>query len=96
MGMKRGAEKRATALLTSEAGRFSRIERRLRSGGANFEELRGTVAGVSASTLKRDLKSMREELGAPIAYDRTCEQYRLTAEWSGIAAVLLEQLGALS
>jgi predicted DNA-binding transcriptional regulator YafY len=82
-------EKKRTALLTADAVRFIQIEHALRSGGANFARLRGTL-GVSAATLKRDLKAMREELGAPIRYDKEHEQYCLAAPWSGLRSCLLE------
>ncbi len=82
-------QRKATALLTSDAMRFLQIEHMLRSGGADFQQLRGRL-GVSPATLKRDLKAMREELGAPIQYDRLADQYRLTSPWPGIKRNLLE------
>lgn len=88
------AQAKATALLTTDAMRFVKIERCLRSGAANFEQLRGCVDDVSPATLKRDLKAMREELGAPILYERAQGVYRLVSEWGGVAACLREQVRA--
>ena len=81
-------QRKATSLLTSDAGRFIKIDRRLRSGGADFQELRGVLNGISPATLKRDLRAMREELGAPILYDRDYGQYRYAGAWPGVLACL--------
>jgi len=87
-----GHKRKATALLTTEAMRFIRIERRLRSGSATFEQLRGCVDYISAAALKRDLKAMREELGAPIRWERAQNAYLLAAEWQGVGACLREEV----
>lgn len=87
-----GNKRKATALLTTDAMRFVRIERRLRSGQATFEQLRGCVGDVSAATLKRDLKAMREELGAPIHWDSGNRAYHLAGEWPGVGACLWEEV----
>lgn len=86
-------QKRATALLTSNAQRFVKIERWLRSGGGNFSGLLGTLGmlGTSRATVKRDLRAMREELGAPIDYERNGDRYTLSSDWKGVRACLLEQ-----
>lgn len=89
--MSKGQAK-ATALLTTDAMRFVKLERRLRTGSADFEQLRGCVEGVSAATLKRDLKAMREELGAPIRYERADGMYHLGGDWGGVGACLREQV----
>lgn len=81
-----------TPLLTAEAVRFVRIERCLRAGGANFEQLRLCVDGVSDATLKRDLQAMREEFGAPITWDRMHRVYRLAGEWAVISVCLQERV----
>jgi DNA-binding transcriptional ArsR family regulator len=78
----------STALLTTEALRFIRIERRLRERGANFEQLRSCVRGVSDATLKRDLQALRDEFGAPIAWDASRRVYHLAGEWTGMGAFL--------
>lgn len=83
-----------TPLLTAETIRFVRIERRLRDQGANFDQLRLCVGGVCDATLKRDLKAMREEFGAPITWDRANRVYRLASEWAGIGACLQERAAA--
>lgn len=87
-----GHKPKATALLTTDAMRFVKIERRLRSGAATFAQLRGCVDDVSAATLKRDLKAMREQLGAPILWERAQNVYHLAGEWGGVAACLREEV----
>jgi predicted DNA-binding transcriptional regulator YafY len=83
-------QRKATALLTTNAQRFVAIERWLRSGGGEFAQLRGLL-NVSAATVKRDLQAMRGELGAPIAYDALADRYHLADDWKGVRACLLEQ-----
>lgn len=79
---------KATPLLTAEAVRFVRIERRLRAGSANFQQLRLCVEGVSDATLKRDLQAMRNEFDAPITWDSRYLVYRLESDWRGMGAFL--------
>lgn len=86
-------QRKGTSLLTSDALRYVLIERRLRSGAAALSDLRG-LAPVSYATFKRDLKKMREELGAPIVFDHAAGLYRLEGAWGGIAEALKEQIGA--
>lgn len=82
-------DRKGTTLLTSDALRFLQIERTLRSGGVSAAQLRAALQ-ISQATLKRDLKALRDELGAPICYDRATDQYRLTMPWTGVRACLLE------
>jgi biotin operon repressor len=82
-----------TCLLTPQAVRFCRIERMLRRGRhVSFATMQSDL-GVSAATLKRDIQSLREELGAPIRYE-TRVGYCITGLWVGVAATLFEQLEA--
>ncbi len=89
-------QRKATALLTTNAQRMLAIERWLRSGGGDFESLYGALGllGASRATVKRDLKAMRQELGAVIVYVREDASYRLHGEWKGVRACLLEQFGS--
>lgn len=82
----------ATPLLTAEAVRFVRIERRLHARGANFDQLRLAVGGISDATLKRDLQAMREEFGAPITWNCEHRVYHLASEWAGMGAFLQKQV----
>ncbi len=57
--------------------RFYKIELLLRSRGCvSFDTLQAELA-VSPATLKRDLQYLRDRLGAPIAYTRADNGYRL-------------------
>lgn len=83
--------RRATPLLTTDAARFVQIEHALRSGQATAAAL--TVkCDCSLATLKRSLKAMREELGAPIFYDHYRRRYRLVDAWPGVYAAIFEGL----
>jgi predicted DNA-binding transcriptional regulator YafY len=86
--------RKVTPLLSAEAARLLRIERRLAAGnGATFAELEKMLA-VSAATLKRDLRILREQLDAPIEYDRNGYRYSITKTWCGVVCHLLTEVGA--
>ncbi len=80
----------ATSLLATQAVRLLRIEKRLLAGGVSMNGL-CALLDASAATVKRDLAVLREELGAPILYDRFDDVYRLVAPWEGLLAHLLKQ-----
>lgn len=87
------AKSETTPLLTPTGARLFRIENLLRhSRVVDFAEFRARL-GVSAATVKRDLQCMREELGAPIVWDRVERGYRLSTPWQGVAACLYQVAG---
>ena len=64
--------------------RFYKIELLLRSRGCvSFDALLAELS-VSPATLKRDLQYLRDRMGAPIAYDRDDNGYRLETPAAGI------------
>lgn len=63
--------------------RHYKIEMLIRQRGhVSFAELREALE-VSPATLKRDLEYLRDQLGAPIEYDRDVNGYRFGAEYRG-------------
>jgi len=79
---------KATALLTTTGLRLLMIDRMLAMGpGVRLDSFLLKL-GVSLATFKRDLKLMRDEMGAPIVYDRHEQRYRLRpgAQWDGVLA----------
>jgi predicted DNA-binding transcriptional regulator YafY len=63
--------------------RLCRIERLIRTKGEiSFQRLREELE-VSPATLKRDLAYLRDQLGAPIEYDRYANAYKFVAETRG-------------
>jgi predicted DNA-binding transcriptional regulator YafY len=75
---------------TDSGLRMARIEHLLRTRGQmKAAELMADLQ-CSRATLKRDVRYMRETLGASIGGDN--DGYRLVGEWSGVAATLAEQL----
>lgn len=81
----------ATALLTTQGARLLRIEAMLRNRQApTFLDMRHACR-CSVATLKRDLRCMREELGAPVHFDVSERGYRLIDEWPGVLPALFEQ-----
>jgi predicted DNA-binding transcriptional regulator YafY len=86
--------RKATPLLAAEALRLLQIERRLQVGnGATFAELEKLLL-VSAATVKRDLRLLREQLGAPIFFDRVEGRYRFVDRWVGVLAHLVQEASA--
>lgn len=92
-GLRTGQKRKATALLTTEAARYLQIERAMRAGKATRVVLMAEC-NCSRPTLVRALKTMREELGAPIFYDNFLGRYRLSSRWPGVHAALFEDLDA--
>lgn len=90
MGTRKG-----NAILSTIGTRLLKIERALRSGDRTMADLR-SVTGASLATTKRDFVLLREELGAPIVYDRWRQAYRLTGEWPGVLAAAIPRLDAQS
>lgn len=81
------------ALLSAEARRLLALEQRLRGAGIP----KGGVRGVSVATFKRDLRRLRDELGAVVVFDHFEESYRLkNADWPGVAATLVAEIAAAS
>jgi len=79
------------ALLSAEARRLLSLESRLRGGGIP----KGGVHGSSPATFKRDLRRLRDELGAVVVFDHFEDRYRLTnLDWPGVAAQLIAEVGA--
>ena len=63
--------------------RFYRIELLIKArGGVSFETLLAELE-VSPATLKRDLDYLKDQLGAPIEYDRFLNAYRFGEEYRG-------------
>lgn len=63
--------------------RLCRIERLIRNKGEiSFQRLLQELE-VSPATLKRDLACLRDQLGAPIEYDRYANAYKFVAEARG-------------
>lgn len=86
--------RKATPLLAAEAVRLIQIERRLNVGnGATFAELEKLLR-VSAATVKRDIRLLREQLGAPIFFDKTEGRYRFVDRWIGVLAHLVQEATA--
>ena len=68
----------------SKTARLYKIEQLIRlRGSVSFAQLLEALE-VSPATLKRDLEYLRDQLGAPIAYDRDSNGYRF-AETAGTA-----------
>ena len=67
----------------TKTSRVYKIEMLIRNRGTvSFKALLDELE-VSAATLKRDLDYLRDQLGAPIEYDRFSNGYRLGAETGG-------------
>lgn len=83
-----------TTLLTPTAARLLRIERHLRTRGAvvTAEVLMADLQ-CSLPTLKRDLSTMRSDLGAVIVYDRFSGRYELRNRetWPGVLVMLCRE-----
>lgn len=86
------SERKATALLTTTGLRMLRIERMLRRARCvSFKAMRAECE-CSVATLKRDLRFLRDELGAPLLFDRRETAYRLAGNWAGVQAMIFAQL----
>ncbi|MBI3368526.1 MAG: WYL domain-containing protein, partial [Burkholderiales bacterium] len=69
----------------SKTARLYKLETLIRHRGhASFAELLAALE-VSPATLKRDLEYLRDQLGAPIVYDRDVNGYRFGADDRGPA-----------
>jgi predicted DNA-binding transcriptional regulator YafY len=67
----------------TKTARVYKIEMLIRNRGhVSFKTLRDELE-VSPATLKRDLDYLRDQLGAPIEYDRDLNGYRFGAEYRG-------------
>lgn len=67
----------------SKTARVYKIEMLIRNRGhVSFQTLLDELE-VSAATLKRDLEYLRDQLGAPIEYDRYVNGYRMASETRG-------------
>ena len=67
----------------TKTARVYKIEMLIRNRGhVSFKDLLDELE-VSPATLKRDLEYLRDQLGAPIEYDRYSNGYRLAAEMRG-------------
>ncbi|MFN7135441.1 MAG: helix-turn-helix transcriptional regulator, partial [Myxococcales bacterium] len=67
----------------TKTARVYRIEMLIKSRGhVSFRELLDELE-VSPATLKRDLEYLRDQLGAPIEYDRFLNGYKFGAEFRG-------------
>jgi predicted DNA-binding transcriptional regulator YafY len=67
----------------TKTARVYKIERLIRSRGhVSFKTLLDELE-VSPATLKRDLEYLKDQLGAPIEYDRFANGYRFGAEYRG-------------
>lgn len=67
----------------SKTARLYKIEMLIRHRGhASFAELLEALE-ISRATLKRDLEYLRDQLGAPIVYDRDVNGYRFGSEYRG-------------
>jgi predicted DNA-binding transcriptional regulator YafY len=67
----------------SQTARVYKIERLIRTQGrVSFARLRQELE-VSPATLKRDLAYLRDQLGAPIEYDRDANGYYFSTGWVG-------------
>lgn len=67
----------------SKTARVYKIEMLIRSRGhISFQRLLDELE-VSAATLKRDLEYLRDQLGAPIEYDRFVNGYRMGKDFRG-------------
>ncbi|MEK8050846.1 WYL domain-containing protein [Ideonella sp. DXS22W] len=63
----------------TKTARLYKIERLIRQRGhVSFAQLRDELE-ISPATLKRDLEYLRDQLGAPIVYDRDLNGYRFDA-----------------
>ncbi len=70
----------------SKTARLYKIEMLIRQrGSVSFAELIEALE-VSPATLKRDLEYLRDQLGAPIAYDRESRGYRFAGAAGGSGA----------
>ena len=67
----------------TRTARLYRIERLIKAKGEM--SFRGLIEEleISPATLKRDLAYLRDQLGAPIEYDRHANAYRFVAETRG-------------
>lgn len=67
----------------TRTARLYKIEQLIRlRGSVSFAQLREALE-VSPATLKRDLEYLRDQLGAPIEYDRDSNGYRFAAAAAG-------------
>ena len=67
----------------TKTARVYKIERLIRNRGhVSFKTLLEELE-VSPATLKRDLEYLRDQLGAPIEYDRFSNGYRMLADARG-------------
>lgn len=67
----------------TKTARLYKIEQLIRlRGSVSFAQLREALE-VSPATLKRDLEYLRDQLGAPIEYDRDSNGYRFAAAAAG-------------
>lgn len=70
----------------TKTARLYKIEQLIRHrGSVSFAQLLEALE-VSPATLKRDLEYLRDQLGAPIAYDRERNGYRFAPQGDGTAA----------
>ncbi|MDO9286871.1 MAG: WYL domain-containing protein [Aquabacterium sp.] len=70
----------------TKTARFYKIEMLIRQrGSVSFAQLREALE-VSPATLKRDLEYLRDQLGAPIVYDRDSNGYRFAEATAGGSA----------
>ena len=70
----------------TKTARFYKIEMLIRQrGSVSFAQLREALE-VSPATLKRDLEYLRDQLGAPIVYDRDSNGYRFAEAAAGGSA----------
>lgn len=81
-----------TVLLSEGALRMVRIEKLVRTGEATADTLCWALQ-CSLATLKRDLRTLREEFGMPLLYDRAGgKTYRLVAPWPGLSEAVQRQM----
>ncbi len=67
----------------TKTARVYKIEQLIRNRGhVSFRQLLDELE-VSPATLKRDLDYLRDQLGAPIEYDRDANGYRFGPQWLG-------------
>lgn len=68
----------------TKTARLYRIEMLIRSRGhVSFQTLLDELEEVSPATLKRDLDYLKDQLGAPIEYDRYLNGYKFGQEYRG-------------
>lgn len=88
---------KSTALLTTTGMRLLQIDRMLAGGQRVRLDSFLLKLHVSVATFKRDLQTLRQELGAPVMYDRFEKRYHLRPghEWEGVLAEIKRQVWVL-